>query len=98
MPTDQHRRDKIAGAVAAHNTAHRKPLLAPDATHLLTIMFAEEDVYRRSMSRLVAEAGGRTRIVARLLRILTDAGFLTKDPGRPGAISTYRPHLPPRRP
>jgi hypothetical protein len=98
MPIDKRRRDKIAGAVAAYNAAHRKPLLAPDATHLLTVMFAEADVYRRSMSRLVAETGGRTRVVARLLRILIDAGFLSKDPGRPGVVSTYRLHLPPRRP
>src|SRR5262249_40596581 len=97
MPIDKRRRDKIAGAVAAHNAADRKPLLAADATHLLIVMFAEVDVYRRSMSRLVAETGGTTRIVARLLRPLTDAGFLSKDPGRPGVVSTYRLHLPARR-
>jgi hypothetical protein len=39
MPIDERRRAEIAGAVATHNAAGRKPLLAPDATHLLTVMF-----------------------------------------------------------
>ena len=53
-------------------------------------------VYRRSVASLQVE-GFTKRTLARLLKRLIDTGFLSKEPGQQGVISTYRLHLPPVR-
>jgi hypothetical protein len=92
------RRDEIAAAVEAHNRDDRERLLLPpDTARLLAIMFHTDTVYRRSVTSLQAE-GFTKRALARLLKRLIDTGFLSKEPGQQGVISTYHLHLPPRRP
>jgi hypothetical protein len=95
MPIDERRRDEIAAAVAAYDRAAAAPL-PRRAARLLTVMFPEENVCRRSVRSLAAE-GFEQAAAIRLLRALIDAGFVSKDPGRPGVLSTYRMHLPPVR-
>ena len=91
------RRDEIAAAVEAHNRDDRERLLLPpDAVRLLALMFPTDTVYRRSVTSLQAE-GFTKRTLARLLKRLIDTGFLSKEPGQQGVISTYRLHLPPVR-
>ena len=87
------RRREIEAAVAAYNAADPDMLLPPDAGRLLTIMFSRSSVCQRSEANLAAEAGVRT--VRRLLHILTEAGFLSKEPASPRIPNTYRLHLPP---
>jgi hypothetical protein len=84
---------EIEAAIAAYNAADPDMLLPPDAGRLLTIMFSGSSVCQRSEAQLAAEAGVRT--VRRLLYILTEAGFLSKEPGSPRIPNTYRLHLPP---
>jgi hypothetical protein len=88
---------EIEAAIAAFNRNDRERLLLPpDAGRLLAIMFARDTVCRRSLGSLKAD-GFERRPVIQLLKILTAAGFLTKEPGRPGVLSIYHLHLPPRR-
>ena len=96
MPIDPRRRDEITAAVAAHIATHRRPWLTPDATRLLTIMFAEADVCQRNLDSLVAEGFSRGNLV-RLLRDLIEAGLVSKERGVSRAPNTYRLHLSPRR-
>jgi hypothetical protein len=95
MPIDPRRREAIEAAVAAHNAANRQPRLTPNATRLLTEMFAEADVCRRNLDSLVSDGLGRETLL-RLLRRLSAAGFLTKTRGVGRSPNTYRLHLPPR--
>ena len=91
------RRDEIAAAIEAHNRDDRERLLLPpDAARLLAIMFPTDTVYRRSVASLQAE-GFTKRTLARLLKRLIDTGFLSKEPGQQGVISTYHLRLPPVR-
>ena len=85
----------IQAAVAAYNAADPDMLLPPDASRLLAIMFRRSSVCQRSEAQLAAEAGVRT--VRRLLYILTEAGFLSKESASGRDPSTYRLHLPPVR-
>ena len=96
MPIDPRRRDEVAAAVGAYNATGRKPLLADDATRLLTIMFADADVCQRNLDSLVAEGFSRGNLV-RLLRALVEAGLVSKERGVSRAPNIYRLHLPPRR-
>jgi len=81
------------GSVPASTETDREPLLPPAACRLLSVMFRRSSVCQRSEANLAAEAGVRT--VRRLLHILTEAGFLSKEPAPPRIPNTYRLHLPP---
>ena len=91
-------RRAIAAAIEAHNGQDRERLLLlpPDAVRLLALMFPRDTVYRSSVTSLQAEGFTRRELV-RLLKRLIDTGFLSKEPGRTGFITTYHLHLPPRR-
>ena len=92
MPIDQRRRDEIAAAVAAYD--HAAPVPLPRrAARLLTVMFPAENVCQRSVGSLASEGFERAAAI-RLLQALSDAGFVSKGPGRSGVLSTYRLHLP----
>jgi hypothetical protein len=97
MPTDQRRRDTIAAAVAAYDSANPKARLPRTAARLLAIMFPSEDVCRRSLQDLAAERFDRKRLPANLRRLM-EAGFLSREPGSGVVPDTYRLHLPPVRP
>jgi hypothetical protein len=56
-------------------------------------MFPRDTVYRRSVTSLQAE-GFTKRALTRLLKRLIDTGFLSKEPGQAGVVTTYRLHLP----
>jgi hypothetical protein len=96
MPIDQHRRDDIAAAVAAYDTANPEARLPRNAVPLLAAMFPIEDVCQRSLQDLAAEGFDRKRLAANLRR-LVEAGFLSKEPGSGVVPHTYRLHLPPVR-
>ncbi len=98
MPIDVRRRDDIAAAVAAHNSAHPEAPLPRNAARLLAAMFpAAEDVCQRSLDDLAAEGLDR-RSVSRLLHALVEAGLLSKEQGPDRAPNTYWLHLPRVRP
>jgi hypothetical protein len=89
------RRD-IEAAVAAYNATDPDMLLPPEAARLLAVMFRRSSVCQRSRADLMAE-GFRRPILERLLLLLVEAGFLSKEPvASIRAPSTYRLHLPPR--
>jgi hypothetical protein len=89
------REGEIEAAIEAHNGQDRERLLLlpPDVLRLLTLMFPRDTVYRRSVTSLQAE-GFTKRALARLLKRLIDTGFLSKEPGQAGVVTTYRLHLP----
>ena len=91
------RKRDIEAAVAAHNDTDNRemPLLPPDAVRLLAIMFRRGTVFQGSEGGLAAKGFDR-RAVRLLLRALIAAGFLSKDPGWPGLMTTYHLHLPPQ--
>jgi hypothetical protein len=93
------RKRDIEAAIAAHNDTNDREqvLLPPDAAWLLAVMFPRGTVFRGAVGSLVAK-GFDNRTLPLLLRALVAAGFLSKDPGRRGLISTYHLHLPPVRP
>jgi hypothetical protein len=80
MPTDLRRRDDIAAAVAAYDSANPKTRLPRNAARLLTIMFSDRDECSRSLEDLVEEGFGRNNL-HRLLRSLVEAGLLAKQRG-----------------
>jgi hypothetical protein len=90
------RREEIEAAIETHNgqDQERLLLLPPDAVRPLTLMFPRDTVYRRSVTSLQAE-GFTKRALARLLKRLIDTGFLSKEPGQAGVVTTYRLHLAP---
>jgi hypothetical protein len=92
------RKRDIEAAVAAHNgnDTDRGILLPPEAARLLAALFPRTPVFRGTRGSILAK-GFDARTVRLLLRSLVATGFLTKDTGRQGHISTYRLHLPPRR-
>ena len=91
------RRREIEAAIAAYNDADPEILLPPDAARLLSVMFRRSSVCQRSVAHLAAEASDTMRLVKRLLRILLEAGFLSKPPRSGRGPHTYRLHLPPVR-
>ena len=96
MPMDPRRRDEIAAAVAAYNSANPLSLLPRNTVPLLAAMFPIEDVCQRSLQDLAAEGFDRKRLAANLRR-LAEAGFLSRTPGSGVMPDTYRLHLPPVR-
>ena len=97
MPTDLRRRDDIAAAVAAYDSANPKARLPRNTVRLLIVMFPSEDVCQRSLDAIAAEGAGRDRLPATLRR-LVEAGFLSRHQGTGVVPHTYRLHLPPVRP
>jgi hypothetical protein len=97
MPIDQRRRDAIAAAVVAYDSANPTVPLPRRAARLLAVMFPAEDVCQRSLDDL-ARAGFDRRGVLRLLRRLLEAGFLSKQLGQGRNPNIYRLHLPSVRP
>jgi hypothetical protein len=96
-PDERPRRQAIEAAIAAYNAAGQEPLLPPKAVHLLSAMFADADIYQRNLDSLAGKGVGWHSIF-RLLRQLTEAGFLSKEQGRGQRPNTFRLHLPRRRP
>jgi hypothetical protein len=91
LPINERRRDDIAAAVAAYDSANPKARLPRNAARLLAVMFPIEDVCQRSLEALAAE--GFSRVPA-VLKRLVDAGFLSRH--RVARFpDTYRLHLPP---
>jgi hypothetical protein len=89
------RRREIEAAIAAYNAADPDILLPPDAVRLLTVMFRRSSVCQCTVVQLTAEGFSKS-ILSHLLRILTEAGFLSKDWRTGPAPNIYRLHLPPR--
>lgn len=77
MPIDQRRRDEIAAAVAAYDSANPEARLPRSTVPLLAAMFPSEDVCQRSLQDIAAEGFDRKRLAANLRR-LVEAGFLSK--------------------
>ena len=93
MPINERRRDDIAAAVAAYNSANPKARLPRSAARLLAVMFPSEDVCQRSLEALAAEGFSRNGLPA-VLKRLVEAGFLSRH--RVARFpDTYRLHLPP---
>jgi hypothetical protein len=88
------RKRDIEAAVAAHNAAEREPWLPPpDTVRVLAVMFPRSSVCQRKIDSLMEEGFSRRRL-DRLLGILAEAGFLSKERGN-RVPNTYRLHLPP---
>ena len=96
MPIEQRRRDEIAAAVAAYDSANPEARLPRSTVPLLASMFPIDDVCQRSLQDLAAEGFDRKRLAANLRR-LVEAGFLSRQPGSGVVPDTYRLHLPPVR-
>ena len=93
MPINARRRDDIAAAVAAYNSANPKARLPRNAALLLAVMFPSEDVCQRSQEAIAAEGFSLDRLPA-MLRRLVETGFLSRH--RVAKVpDTYRLHLPP---
>jgi hypothetical protein len=91
------RNEEIRAAIAAYNDADDGLLLPPDAGSLLALMFPRDTIFRGSVKSLLT-GGFDEGTVRKLLKSLTEAGFLSKEPWhRRGTVGTYRLHLPPRR-
>ena len=75
LPINERRRDDIAAAVAAYDSANPKARLPRNAARLLAVMFPTEDVCQRSLEALAAE--GFSRVPA-VLKRLVEAGFLSR--------------------
>jgi hypothetical protein len=90
------RKREIEAAIAAHNGADLEPMLPPETVHLLAVMFTDADICQRPLDSLVGERFSRRRIL-RLLDMLVEAGFLTKQRRVGQGPNTYHLHLPPRR-
>ena len=82
------RKREIEAAIAACNAADPETLPAAAAARLLNAMFPCGEVCQRTVADLMVEVSARRRGVERLLRLLSEAGFLSL---------VYRLHLPPRR-
>ena len=92
MPIDEHRRDEIAAAVAAYDSAHPSAPLPRNAAGLLAVMFPTEDACQRSREAIAAEGFSLDRLPA-MLRRLVESGFLSRH--RVAQVpDTYRLHLP----
>jgi hypothetical protein len=96
MPIDERRRDDIAAAVAAYDSANPSAPLPRHAARLLAAMFGRDDICQRSQEAIAAEGFSRDRLPA-MLRRLVEAGFLSRH--RVARVpDTYRLHLPPVQP
>ena len=97
MPIDPRRRDGLVAAVAAYDRANPETRLPRNATRLLAVMFASDDVCQRSLEDIAAEGFNRKRLPG-VLRRLLEAGFLSRQSGSGAVPDTYRLHLPPVQP
>ena len=97
MPIDLHRRDEIAAAVAAYDTANPLAPLPRNTARLLAVMFPSEDVCQRSLMA-IAEEGFNRKHLPSVLKRLVEAGVLSRQQGSGVVPDTYRLHLPPVRP
>jgi hypothetical protein len=97
MPIGPRRRDDIVAAVGAYDRANPSAPLPRNAARLLAVMFAGEDVCRRSLENIAAEGFARSRLPA-LLQRLVEVGLLSLERGSAREPNTYRLHLPPVRP
>ena len=77
MPINERRRDDIATAVAAYDSANPTAPLPRNAARLLAVMFPSEDVCQRSLDAIAAEGFSRKRLPAGLKRLVA-AGFLSR--------------------
>jgi hypothetical protein len=77
MPINERRRDDIATAVAAYDSANPKARLPRRAARLLVAMFPSEDVCQRSLLEIASEGFGRKYLPGALYR-LAKAGFLSR--------------------
>jgi hypothetical protein len=92
MPIDECRRDDIAAAVAAYDSANPSAPLPRHAARLLAAMFGSDDICQQSQEAIAAEGFSRDRLPA-MLRHLVEAGFLSRH--RVARVpDTYRLHLP----
>ena len=96
MPIDLRRRDDIAAAVAAYDSAKPKARLPRNAILLLAAMFPTENVCQRSLMDIAGEGFGRKYLPGTLYR-LAKAGLLSRERGSGVVPHTYRLHLPPVR-
>ena len=96
MPIDKRRRDDIAAAVAAYDSANPSAPLPRHAARLLAAMFGSDDICQRSQEAIAAEGFSRDRLPA-MLRRLVEARFLSRHRVA-GVPDTYRLHLPPVQP
>jgi hypothetical protein len=87
---------EIEAAITAYNATDPEALLPPGAARLLVMMFPRSDVCQRSVADLMAVTSDRRRVVSRLLRLLTEAGFLSKEESLGRVANLYRLRLPPR--
>jgi hypothetical protein len=97
MPTDLRRRDDIAAAVAAYDSANPKAPLPRNTARVLAVMFPSGDVCQQSLEAIAGEGFDRTRLRATLRRLI-EAGFLSRQLGSGVVPHTYRLHLPRRQP
>ena len=74
------RRRDIEAAIAAYNATDPDMLLPPEAARLLVVMFADADVCQRNLSSFASERFSRPA-VTRLVRVLVEAGFVSKTLG-----------------
>jgi hypothetical protein len=88
---------EIEAAIGAYNDADPDMLLPLEAVQLLTAMFPRGDVCQHSLAHLTAALGDRMKRVTRLLRLLMEAGFLSKEESLGRVANVYRLHLPPVR-
>ncbi len=96
MPIDQRRRDEIAAAVTAYDSANPLSPLPRNTSRLLVAMFPVEDVCQRSLDEIASEGFNRKNLVGPLRRLAV-AGFLSRVSGSGRVPDTYRLHLPPVR-
>ena len=96
MPIDQRRRDEIAAAVAAYDSANPRRVCRaaprgswPPCSRLRTCANA---AWRTLLRKASTE-----RALPANLRRLVEAGFLSRTPGSGSVPDTYRLHLPPVR-
>jgi hypothetical protein len=90
------RKEEIEAAVAACNAADPETLPAA-AARLLNVMFPCGEVCQRTVANLMVDMSVRRRGVERLLRLLIEAGFLSKERRLGRDPLVYRLHLPPQR-
>jgi hypothetical protein len=76
------KRSEIEAAIAAYNATDPDMLLPADASRLLATMFSTGDVCQCSVAHLMEETDDRRKRIARLLRVLEDAGFLSTEHSR----------------
>jgi hypothetical protein len=95
LPTDRH---DIEAVVAAYDRANPDERLPRQATRLLAIIFPSEDICRRSLDDIAAEAECDRARLPRALRRLVEAQLLSRERGSGTVPHTYRLHLPRRLP